>query len=523
MTIFSEIRGLVYRVRALLFPQISNSDINNLTAEDIIDIAIKQMKHNLRDIADMYTYLFGVSPVVNLSVSDHQVPVLWADIDILASMHYTRDEFEQIALDIIFKNSLDTGGNKFDFYYIIHEDLFLHCSSNETLKFPTFVFLSKDIPPNSWSIGIENAIILSWTLTCPYITFQHSNFTIEWNELNDVESINVTVDVSGTKLSIFNMSDINSMEVNGNNELHVCTEVLEKYVDRLRRFKMTRPIVIAMNVLTYVCLCASELCLLFTLVTYLGFPELRTVPGINNMFLSLSLLLAQLALLLGDNIPVPSTLCTSVGLITHFLWLWHFSWSFLSSLHMFQVFTAKIPVPSLKGRNTLTAVVKLTTLSVLVPIAVVVAVIISSYMTSHTIGYGRQACYLNTAYLVGLSVVAPICLVSVCSLTFLGITVASIHKVNQFLSVQSLGMDQYKNCLLYVKLSSVTGVYWVVTIVAELINSDVLWIISILLNGLQGVAIFVSYMCNKRVYRLYLSKFLSQQTSSLQKTTMTSE
>ncbi|KAK0068874.1 adhesion G protein-coupled receptor E2 [Biomphalaria pfeifferi] len=83
-------------------------------------------------------------------------------------------------------------------------------------------------------------------------------------------------------------------------------------------------------------------------------------------------------------------------------------------------------------------------------------------------------------------------------------------------------MDHPRICLLYVKLSSVTGVYWIVTIVAELINRDVLWFISNLLNGLQGVAIFVSYMCNKRVYRLYLSKFLSHQTSSLQQTTMTS-
>ncbi|KAI8783008.1 adhesion G protein-coupled receptor E2, partial [Biomphalaria glabrata] len=96
---------------------------------------------------------------------------------------------------------------------------------------------------------------------------------------------------------------------------------------------------------------------------------------------------------------VPSTLCTSVGLITHFLWLWHFSWSFLCSLHMFQVFTAKIPVPSLKGSDKLTLVFKLTTVSLIAPVAVVMTVIISSYMTSHTTGYGKQACYLDSAYL----------------------------------------------------------------------------------------------------------------------------
>ncbi|KAK0068870.1 adhesion G protein-coupled receptor E2, partial [Biomphalaria pfeifferi] len=50
--------------------------------------------------------------------------------------------------------------------------------------------------------------------------------------------------------------------------------------------------------------------------------------------------------------------------------------------------------------------------------------------------------------------------------------------------------------------------------------------ISLLLNGLQGVAIFISYMCNKRVYGLIFtktSKTLPSFNSSLPQTLTTSE
>ncbi|XP_055863242.1 adhesion G protein-coupled receptor E3-like isoform X2 [Biomphalaria glabrata] len=524
VTIFSEICGLVYRVRALLIPNVLSTTINYTTA-DIMDLAADQMSRRLKNISDGLKYQFGIATDKNVTATNHAVPVLWSDIYILASRQLTRDTFEKIALEIVFRDNAES-----DFIYInvINKDWFRFHGSDKDHLWLNNVNVDTERMMNSLTIGIENNILLSTVLLCTSITFHKSNYTVAWSGTNLEGNVTVTVDVGGTILTISNMSDMNSMEVTENEELHVCTEVLEKYVNELRKQKEKRPIVMAMNVLTYVCLCASELCLLFTLVTYLGFPELRTVPGINNMFLCLSLLLAQLALVLASNISAPSNLCTGVGLITHFLWLWHFTWSFLCSLHMFQVFTATVPTQSLNGSGKFILVVQLTTVSLVLPVTVVLAVIISSFVTSHTIGYGRLSCYLDTAYLIGLSVVAPICLVSLCCLTFLGITIASIHKVNKILSLASLEMDQYRNCLLYVKLSFVTGVYWIVTIIAEALDSDILWIISLLLNGLQGVAIFVSYMCNKRVYRLYLSKFLSQQTSSLQQTlsvqqTMTSE
>nr|KAI8765939.1 adhesion G protein-coupled receptor E3-like [Biomphalaria glabrata] len=110
--------------------------------------------------------------------------------------------------------------------------------------------------------------------------------------------------------------------------------------------------------------------------------------------------------------------------------------------------------------------------------------------------------------------VAPLSLVFMCNLTFLVITVVSIHRVNTLLTFDAMKKEQYQNLILYVKLSSVTSVYWIVTIVAEAVDSDVLRIISILLNGLQGVSIFISYTCNKKVYQLYFKTPLHDSSST---------
>lgn len=73
--------------------------------------------------------------------------------------------------------------------------------------------------------------------------------------------------------------------------------------------------------------------------------------------------------------------------------------------------------------------------------------------------------------------VAPLSLVFMCNLTFLVITVVSIHRVNTLMTfdaIDAMKKEQYQNLILYVKLSSVTSVYWIATIVAEAVDSDVL-------------------------------------------------
>ncbi|KAI8732452.1 adhesion G protein-coupled receptor E3, partial [Biomphalaria glabrata] len=424
-------------------------------------------------ISDGYSYQLGVVQEVDGNLTDKVTPVLWLDLFVLATRRLDRDSFENIALDIFFGEHREED-NVFVLNNLLTNELYGYYSSINSLIWPKrekmFVNLTFY---NSLYFGFQHNIILSSTLTCCFLTFQQDNFTIEWNRTNLVDNLIVTLDVGGTKINISTVSDINSMEVTEQRELHICLNVLDKYFNKSTKSSyLMKLISVALNILTYSCMCASELCLLLTLITYFRFSELRTVPGINNIFLSLSLLLAQLALIVTSNIQGPSALCTYTGIVTHFLWLWHFTWSFLCSLHMFRVFTAKIPNQLSKRDTQCVRVMKLVPLSLIGPLSIVAVSICSSYWTTGSVGYGKHSCYLDSAFLIGISVVAPVSLVALCNLTFLALTVASIHRVNTLVTFDGFKRDQFKNLFLYVKLSSVTNIYWIVTIVGEAVDND---------------------------------------------------
>uniref|UniRef100_A0A2C9LBQ5 Uncharacterized protein n=1 Tax=Biomphalaria glabrata TaxID=6526 RepID=A0A2C9LBQ5_BIOGL len=95
-----------------------------------------------------------------------------------------------------------------------------------------------------------------------------------------------------------------------------------------------------------------------------------------------------------------SSMCTVLGIATHFLWLWMFSWSAICSYHMLRVFTASTR-SSIRQKN-MARHLKRLAISLVCPTIMVAFTLLYSYMTSHgeTLGYGRYSCYLNTTLLI---------------------------------------------------------------------------------------------------------------------------
>ncbi|CAL1541994.1 unnamed protein product, partial [Lymnaea stagnalis] len=259
-------------------------------------------------------------------------------------------------------------------------------------------------------------------------------------------------------------------------------------------------------ILTHVCLAVSMLCLLFTLMTYFSFPVLRSVAGMNNIFLCTSLLLAQGSLIASSHVTSPSRFCTALGMCTHFLWLCMFAWSFTCCYHMFRIFTAKTRNVLNTSRSGRLHMLMKITLCSLAPALLIAIVIATVYFTSggERIGYGLQSCYLDSGFLVAVTVVLPIGLVLVCNGSFFFVTIFQISSVRKIQKHGSFKKNDRKNMFIYIKLSTMTCTFWTLGIVAEAINNDPLRVIYIVLNGLQGVFIFMSYVCNKRVLHLYL-------------------
>ena len=67
--------------------------------------------------------------------------------------------------------------------------------------------------------------------------------------------------------------------------------------------------------------------------------------------------------------------------------------------------------------------------------------------------------------------VAPLSVILLCNYTLFVITVVHIYRVR---SLQAGSQDDKSQLVVYVKLSSMTGAFWLLAIIAEPLDSDVL-------------------------------------------------
>ncbi|KAK0048637.1 adhesion G protein-coupled receptor L2 [Biomphalaria pfeifferi] len=118
-------------------------------------------------------------------------------------------------------------------------------------------------------------------------------------------NVTITIDFNDTKLQITDNEDLVMLNVNNDETLDVCIALLDKKLKELKerdpdikRQHCKETLCLVENFLTWICFIISIVCLLLTLLTYCMFPVLRTKAGVNNMFLSFSLLLAQVSLMI---------------------------------------------------------------------------------------------------------------------------------------------------------------------------------------------------------------------------------
>ncbi|KAH9508458.1 hypothetical protein Btru_055271 [Bulinus truncatus] len=478
-------------------------------------------------LTDVHVNLIGKLINQNISVVTEQYELfIFRSFNVLNSI-----AFDQSVFDLIINESCDRTLNPMfhrvdrnlteftntylvkyqQFYYLDHAlQLFTQKSDcNKTKE------LEKGDDFEFW----EKFTNISEVLLCLYVSFDQSAYEVTVNETVLPPDITIAISLGSLKISITDKEDFKWLEIDENSTLNVCRELLDRKIKEfLDRVQDTFDLSLPEYVVTIVCFAASMACLILTLLTYFLFPVLRNDAGINNMFLSGSLLLAQVSVLVSSHIDRMNAACTAVGIATHWLWLWMFSWSFICSHRMFQVFTATSNTRH-ESTNVTGRVRRRTVVSLLPPTMVTLCVVLVSYVTSEgsNIGYGTSSCYLDSGDLIVICVVAPLILITCSNLTFFLITVYKIYQTRHLQSSStSVINENNKYLFIYAKLSTLTGAFWTVAVVAEALDNDVLQYISIVLNGLQGVTIFISFTCNKRVIALYSSLIHFRQNKNTQ-------
>lgn len=558
-TAIQDITGLGYRASMLYVPKarltnnIKSYYLNQRNSSQILNLFIKYLKEqqifipymaeseitvsfvweesNLRNMSgnqsetDFIALPNYLDDSTNFLMLDHSRFYFYVEAFFLANKSISRDRFEQTFLTPFLMNILEIE---------IEENLTIHMvpklvpqepdlpesschfpkEKSETIKVETAVTCNKnDLNNPIWDYKRE-FIFSSRALTCVQVSFNKSQYTVSANCTIFPPTWQIELILSHIKLTFSEVSDLSRLTFEDDSEksdghMCVCVELLEEAIQRLKTnsyLSDLSDVDLWLYYLTHACLGMSLLTLLITLVVYLLFASLRNEAGTNNMFLAGTLLLAQASLLASAHLQSSSLLCTAVGISTHFLWLSMITWSFVCCFHMFRVFGAKAGVSKCNASTQRNNQIKKAAVGVVVPASVIVMVMASTYFTSggQRIGYTDSSpCYLDSNFLAVISLATPLGLVTLANICFFASTVHNIHTVKKLQSHTQFKKRERQTFIIYMKLSSLTGAFWTVAIISEHTDNDPLRFIAIFLNGLQGVFLFLSFVCTSRVARLF--------------------
>ena len=300
-----------------------------------------------------------------------------------------------------------------------------------------------------------------------------------------------------------------------NDTLHVCLDDFQVISDDSKHWysptkrEHIQEIISASQILSFACVCISLFCLLVTIGRYAITPKLRTQPGINNMILCISLLLAQTFYQFGagQTAHVSSFACSVIGATCHFLWLCVMFSMNNCSIQMFKIFKSSVLVaPRFSWTSTGKSVVYVVCTSLtFVMIGLAISLSLSNGKSS---GYGGSLCYLSDYLLHILTFMIPTALTITVNIVLFGYVVVVINKSTQ----DAARLHQERNYFgVYIRLSTLTGLTWIFGYLYLFLKLDVIEYLFIVFNGLQGVFLMLAFAvkakhCSKLCQHMRLSR-----------------
>ena len=257
------------------------------------------------------------------------------------------------------------------------------------------------------------------------------------------------------------------------------------------------------NILSFVCVCISIVCLIITIATYGIFAVLQSQPGVNNLILAVFLLLAQSFYQFGaGQSTVSSWVCALIGGICHFLWLAVMFAMNVCCIQMVFSFRERILISK---RYIISTTVKNISYIICASLLFTCVNLAVSLVSSNgqSSGYGGKLCYISSSTMQLVTFVLPSVVALMANFVMFVYVVNEIRRV-----VQSTHMlNREKSYLrVYVRLSALTGITWIVGFLQLVLKFEWLEYIFIILNASQGVFIMLAFVFNKRVMSMICEK-----------------
>ncbi len=277
----------------------------------------------------------------------------------------------------------------------------------------------------------------------------------------------------------------------------------------------------AMLVLSSIGSAISLLALLITLVTYLIFPKLQTIPGKCVMSLTICLFLAQLVFLINPVFVASQSACVAIAAINHGLWLAVFCWMNVLAFDLSSTFANMSKIANIPQNIKRFFVYSAYAWSL--PLQIVVICLVLHFTDITIFQYGSSTlCWISGFWPLLGAFGIPV-LTIICANFILFVRAAIyLHAAMKIAKRARSDKNDHHKLILYIKLSSLMGFTWVFGFLANINALDFLWYIFIIFNSIQGVYIFLTFSFTKRIRAMWIEKVWKRDKQEYPSTTKNS-
>lgn len=258
----------------------------------------------------------------------------------------------------------------------------------------------------------------------------------------------------------------------------------------------------------------SDICLILTIITYIIFKELRTLPGLNLLGLMVANICCNCSLLLGVTNSIGSNVCVVGAIFIHYYTLANLCWMTSIAFDAYLTFGGNRRQTFTHFRSNYPKSKRYMLYSCFawgVPGSLVGLGVIFNYCECgpFPVWYGRYiSCWINDPYGFLYLFTIPASLILLSNYILFVLAISGI-KSSQFQGSSQLNKLNFANAkkdiAVYIKLLTTTGFGWVFGYIAAISEITALWSLFLILVSLQGVFIFLAFFCNRRVLLLYVN------------------
>ena len=296
-----------------------------------------------------------------------------------------------------------------------------------------------------------------------------------------------------------NKEDENISTLSKNSSISVCLKLGDTF-NRTETKYSGGTSSLGLRILTLICFTISIICLSLLFITYALFEKLRTVPGMNLMNLSSSMVLANLIWLIGTTHFVGTMACEVLAILEHYFLQVSFLATSVISFHSWRVFSQ--PIKGRIANKSRRRFVKYSIFVWFTPAILVTICVILDKTETFQVDYGKD-CWLGTTkakLFLFLLPLAVLLLLNISSFIQTAISLSHHQKNRQTLHRKESKQD----LIISTKLATMVGFPWLFAFIGIMFpNEEAFDYLFVIFVCLQGLYIGMAFIFNKKTLKLY--------------------